>query len=138
MEFKKPTLAYTAESNVEAQTIVQLLIANGIEAYAVEDDSVTSLWAFGTISQFHQPNVFVEDSDLVKAHALLVEFENQNSGSSKVNGDPISATCEDCGTQTEFPASSNGSVEVCPNCQAYMDVGTFEWDEDFGEADPET
>jgi hypothetical protein len=57
---KEPFKVYTAASNVEAQMIVVMLNSVGIESHAEEDRSGVSLWHMGTISQFHQPNVWVE------------------------------------------------------------------------------
>ena len=49
-----PIVAYTANGNLEAHSVVAWLGSNGIHAYAVEDNSGVSLFAFGTISQFHK------------------------------------------------------------------------------------
>jgi hypothetical protein len=49
----------------------------------------------------------------------------------------VKAVCEECGKESEWPAASMGTTEVCPNCDAYMDVpdpDDDEWgDVDFGE-----
>lgn len=48
-------------------------------------------------------------------------------------GTPIDVICEECGKRTSFPASMKESVQSCPHCGAYVDVGdelSFdEWDE---------
>lgn len=36
---------------------------------------------------------------------------------------PIEVRCEDCGRTTEFPAQQRGSVQECPHCGEYLDVG---------------
>lgn len=49
------------------------------------------------------------------------------------------ALCEECGGESEWPASSMGKTEVCPHCQSYLDVLDPEDDEwndvDVGEED---
>jgi hypothetical protein len=57
MDLNDPFKVYTAATNLECHLIVEMLSANGIPAIAETDDSGASLWAFGTITQFHQPNV---------------------------------------------------------------------------------
>ena len=136
MQFQKPSLAYTAEGNIEAQSVAQMLIANEVAAYAVEDNAGASL--FGSLTQ-DNPQVFVEEADLQKALELVAQFEEKKAAADKSEsenpGPPILAECEECNASTEFPADANGSVQTCPNCQAFMDVGDLGWgDEDFGES----
>lgn len=144
MQFKKPTVIFTAESNVECHLIVEILANAGIAAHAVEDTSGASLFAFGTLSQFHQPNVYVEESDSAKAKELIQQFEASKQSRLPKNKDPdgagatITATCEECGKESQFPESANGTTEDCPHCSAYMDVGDLGWDEDFGTSDDST
>lgn len=45
-----PVLAYTANDNLEAHSIVTWLHSDGVRAYAVEDNSGVSIYAFGTLS----------------------------------------------------------------------------------------
>jgi hypothetical protein len=46
------------------------------------------------------------------------------------------ATCEDCGKPSEWPASAMGTTDVCPHCGGYMDIPDPDDDwsgVDFGE-----
>ena len=45
---------------------------------------------------------------------------------------PIQATCEECGNTSDFPAEKNGSIQKCPSCEEWMDVGGEDW---FDEAE---
>ncbi len=137
MDFQKPVVVYTAATNVEAHLIVDMLCANGVPAHAVEDQSGVSLWAFGTISQYHKPNIWVEQSTAQEAAELIQAFEekrrarnNPGQGSGE-----IQVVCEDCGTTTSFPHSLDGTTQECSNCHAYVDVGDLPWDDDFGVPD---
>ncbi|GAA4445650.1 hypothetical protein [Novipirellula rosea] len=128
-----PTIAYTANGNIEAHSVVTWLESNGIRAYAVEDNSGVSLFAFGTSSQFHKPQVFVDKSDLASAGELLRQFEDERDRrrSELDNIPPIASECEDCGETSEFPAAQDGTTQNCPKCNAFMDVGNIDWPDDF-------
>ena len=135
MDFKQPVAVYTAATNLDAHLIVVMLDSKGIAAYAVEDNSGVSLWAFGTISQFHRPKIMVEKSDLEKAAELIEIFEKENQQrreQAQATGE-IEAVCEECGKPSSFPTSLDGTTQECPHCHAYLDVGEFSWDVDVGE-----
>ena len=113
MNFKKPVIVYTAATNVEAHMIVEMLEANGVPAHAVEDQSGVSLWAFGTISQFHKPNIWVDEATVHKAADLIQAFEvKRRARNAAAQGDgEIDVVCEDCGKVTSFPASLDGTTQ---------------------------
>ena len=134
-----PVLAYTANDNLEAHSIVTWLHSDGVRAYAVEDNSGVSIYAFGTLSQFHNPQVFVDRADLEAAGELLRQFEAKRDASRRDLADtpPISSKCEVCGTVSDFPASQDGTIQNCPKCDEFMDIGSLKWpdDCDFGDAE---
>ena len=140
MELKDPIVAYTASGNLEAHLVVGWLTSNGVAAHAIEDNSGVSLFVFGTISQFHKPQVFIERSDTEKAAELLQQFEAKQHARKQqlANAPAITSECEECGTTSDFPASQDGTVQNCPQCHAFMDVGAIDWpyDDDFGEEEP--
>ncbi len=137
MDFKKPVIAYTAATNIEAHMIVDMLHANGVPAHAVEDQSGVSLWAFGTISQFHKPNIWVDEATLQMAAELIRDFEGKKRArNTPVEGpSEIQVVCEDCGRTTSFPNSLDGTTQECKHCGAYVDVGELPWDDDFSAPD---
>jgi len=137
MEFKEPFLAYTAATNLEAHMLVAMLTANGIPAHAVEDQSGVSLWAFGTISQFHKPNVWIDKSTTEMAAQLIRQFEEskQKRDNPGVSTGEIHVECEECGKTTIFPDTLDGTTQDCSHCHAYVDVGELAWDEDVDELD---
>ncbi|MDB5342631.1 MAG: hypothetical protein JWP89_1008 [Schlesneria sp.] len=135
MDFKKPSIVHTAGSNAEAHMIVLMLQANGVLAHASEDQSGVSLWAFGTISQFHKPNIWVDEETLPTATALIQDFEEKkkaNVTSGEGSGE-IQVLCEGCGKTTPFPSTLDGTTQQCGHCHAYVDVGELPWDDDYGE-----
>lgn len=134
MDFTQPIIVYSAATNVEAHLIVEMLHASGIPAYAVEDQSGVSLWAFGTISQFHKPNIWVDQATADSALQLIHAFEDkkQQREANAAGPGEIEAVCEECGKTTTFPGAMDGSTQECSHCHAYIDVGELPWDEDFG------
>ncbi len=137
MELKEPFAVYIAATNLESHMIVDMLKAKGIAAFADEDQSGLSLWAFGTISQFHKPRVWIEKSATEAAARLILDFEERKRQRQNPDGgdDEIEVTCEECGRLTVFPGSLNGTTQECSHCRAFVDVGEFAWDDDFGECE---
>ncbi len=135
MKFAKPFKAYWAESNVEAHLVVQGLSTIGVEAFADEDVSGASLWGFGRIGQFHQPIVWIDESDAERAAAVVKEFEDKKQALARANANAadIEVPCEECEAVLFFPAAMNGTTQDCSQCGAYIDVG--DWDDDYEEAE---
>ena len=134
MELKDPIVAYTAGGNLEAHLVVEWLSSNNVKAHAVEDNSGVSLFGFGVISQLHKPQVFIERADTERAAELLREFEAKQHARRQQRADapPITAKCEECGTTSDFAASQDGTVQNCPKCNAFMDIGSMDWPYDEG------
>ena len=135
MDFKKPVVVYTAVTNVEAHLVVDLLESKGIAAMAVEDNSGVSLWQFGTLTQFHQPNVFVDQADAEQARQWIAAYEDVRNDQRAVTDEAIEieVVCEECGKSSWFAGSLDGTIQECAHCYATVDVGELPWEEDFGE-----
>lgn len=135
MDFSEPHKVYTAESNVEAHLIVNMLVSNGIEALVDEDQSGVNFWFGGRIGQYYLPNIWVEKSTSQEAAQLIRDFEQKKLAQNKLEESEgsLAVECEECGKQSEFAQSLNGTTQECPHCYAYLDVGELDWDEDFGE-----
>ncbi|MEM8943751.1 MAG: hypothetical protein AAGD11_01100 [Planctomycetota bacterium] len=138
MNFSEPHKVYSAESNVEAHLIVNMLSANGIEALADEDRSGVNFWFGGQVGQYFLPNIWVEKSNSLQAAQLINAFEQQKREQvavekAKQDEDDLSVECEDCGKSIQFPAALEGTTQVCKHCGAYVDVGELDWDVDVGE-----
>lgn len=131
MALHDPIAAYNAASNAEALFVRDALIAAGIEAFVIEDVSQAGTWMGGFIPEIHKPQVWIEREDIERAKAVLNEFERRvavrNAPSIADETESwVEATCEGCGRKTAFPASVEGSVQECPKCGAYLDVGDAE------------
>ena len=135
-----PVLAYTANDNLELHSIVTWLHSGGVRAFAVEDNSGASLYVFGTISQFHKPQVFVDKADLEEAGELLRQFEAKRDARRRdFDGGPsVTSQCEECGATSVFPVAQDSTTQNCPKCNEFMNVGSLNWPADCDFEDVET
>lgn len=131
MPLKDPIAAYNAASNTEAAVVQRFLESLGVEAFAVEDNSLVGHWMFGNLPEIHKPQVWINRSDAERAAELLTEFERGKTerDAERKAEEPktITAQCEDCGKSTQFPGSLNGTVQDCPHCGSFVDVGEIDW-----------
>ena len=142
MALRDPVAAYNAANNIEALFVRDRLIDAGVEAFVIEDVSQIGAWVGGLVPEIHKPQVFVERADLDRAKPVVDEFEQgvarHRSGMPQGNAaPPIDVLCDECGTRTSFSADLKGTVQQCPRCHAYLDVGDEElegWD-DLDEAE---
>ncbi|MDZ7618626.1 MAG: DUF2007 domain-containing protein [Patescibacteria group bacterium] len=137
VHFEEPYKVYTAATNIEAQMIAKMLEANDIGVFVEEDLSGASLWAFGTITQFHKPDLWIEKSSAQAAAELIRQFENRQRERANATSGPleICAQCEECGKESLFAGKCNGTVQECPHCGAFIDVGDLGWDDEFSMSD---
>ena len=142
MALRDPFAVYDAANNLEAMLVSEMLQAAGIEAYTVEDLSPVGTWMFGLLPEIHKPQVWIERADTERVKPLLEEYERLAVAKRQtVNAEStIEVICEECEKPSMFSVSRIGSVETCPYCGAYVDVGDaggFDgWDVD-GDAEQE-
>ena len=131
MTLEDPVTAYNAETNMDALLAQQYLESNGIAAFATEDNSLVGYWMFGTLPEIHKPQVWVDRQDAEEAGRLLAEFERQkrdrNADRKANESKTIEVLCEECKKPSSFAGSLEGTVQDCPHCGAYVDVGEFDW-----------
>jgi hypothetical protein len=128
---------------MEAIFVRDALIAAGVEAFVIEDVSQVGTWVGGLIPEIHKPQVWVERADVERAKPLLDNFERRaaelrgTQGEGETSGPSVEAVCEECGAHSSFPAAQRGSVQQCPQCDSYLDVGDedppADWEEDEAE-----
>jgi hypothetical protein len=54
-----------------------------------------------------------------------------NLSGSAVETERVEVVCEECGCRASFPAQERGTVQECPKCGAYVDVGGEDVPEDW-------
>lgn len=140
MSLQNPVVAYTAATNVEAHLLSAMLEDAGVPAVAVDDVSQVGNWMGGIASQIHKPQVWVEKADRDRARTLLMEYEQRNAerraAEARVIDDrsTLRVTCESCGRQVEYPGSKRNTIQTCPHCQTFVDVGEVVADADWDES----
>ena len=145
MKFLDPKAIYNAATNHEAHLLCQILIDSGIAAKVIEDNSPAGIAWVGPLAEIHKPQIWVERNDMESAKAILAETEKHTTelGAARESPQmtaPILVHCEKCDKHSEFPASQFGSVQSCPFCYAYVDVGDDvgfdDWEETESEDQP--
>jgi hypothetical protein len=130
MALENPVAVYNAANNIEAHLVKLWLVESGIEAFVLEDLSTAGIWMFGALPEIHKPQVWVSKSDEDRARPILDEYEadlaerkraSQSTGSE--SGLPIEVVCDECDQKSLFPANQRGTIQDCPACGAFVDVG---------------
>ncbi len=146
MPFQEPVVVFTGESDIDPFRVRSHLLQNGIEAEVIEFADPTSGDVFaGALVEPPAPQLVVEKSEFEAARALVVAFEQQTRidreqrNERLASAEPVSVECEHCKKTTAFAATLTGTVQVCPRCQSYLDVGDDDAFDDWqvDEADPE-
>ncbi len=130
MALQDPVAVYNAASNVEAHLVKTMLNEAGVEAFATEDLSLVGYWMFGTLPEIHKPQVWISSADCDRAKPLLQDYERHAAErrlaaeqTRQHLGPEIEVLCEDCNRTSMFPSSQHGTIQDCPLCGAYVDVG---------------
>jgi hypothetical protein len=143
MGLRDPIAVYNAADNMEAVFVRDALVAAGIEAYVTEDVSQVGAWVGGFIPELHKPQVWVERADSERARPVLDNYEERaahlrgDRASAALAEPPVEVVCDRCGGHASFPATQEGSVQQCPHCGAYLDVGDTETTDGWGDAEGE-
>jgi hypothetical protein len=130
---------YNAATNEEADLVRKLLVDAGVEAFVTVDDPQAGVW-FAGLADPPNPQVWVERADVERALPLLEDYERRDAPAKPVTpeGPPVEAVCEECGQRSVFPAAQKGSVQNCPHCHAFLDVGEEDFaDEEWSESEDE-
>jgi hypothetical protein len=134
MALRDPVAVYNAATNLEAHHLCNLLDEAGIQAFLTEDLSLVGTWVGGLVPEMHKPQVWVERTDVERATLILQDYEQRakerRTKPDDVDGPTIDAVCENCGARSSFPSVQRGSVQDCPLCGAFIDVGEEEWTEE--------
>jgi rRNA maturation protein Nop10 len=147
MAERDPRTVFVAEDARLAAAVIQLLAANGIPAEIEQAPPapVSALTGMSEERPDEYPILVASAAQVDEAKQLLTAAENvatiravREKRANRTG--TLSATCEDCGKASEWPASAMGTTEVCPHCGGYMDIPDpdEDWsDVDFGEPEGE-
>jgi rRNA maturation protein Nop10 len=140
-----PRTVFVAENARIADAVIQLLAASGIPAELAAPGPQTSsaLTGMSDAPADEFPIVVTDPTKLTDARELLATAATMSAVRAirekrATRTGTVTATCEDCGKSSDWPAPAMGTTEVCPHCGAYMDIPDpdEDWsDVDFGAAD---
>lgn len=109
------------------------LESQGIESLLI--DKTTLGISYGVSFSSADPNadgwqVWVkEESQIELAQQALAARKQKKQARAELG--PIHASCENCGQTSQFPGECRGTIQDCPFCKKYVDVGgvdeEFEW-----------
>ena len=142
MNLDDPVVAYVAETNHEAQMVQHFLENEGIAAFASEDNSLVGHWTFGSLPEVYRPEVWISRADVSRVAELLTEFERRkNERKAERHAGSVATVeshCENCERDPKFPVELFGTVQNCPYCGGFLDVGETDWSGDNEwDVDPE-
>lgn len=99
---------------------------------------------FGILPEIHRPQVWVSTRDVDRAQRVLQDYErrvaerNHPSGQNESDSRPaIEVLCDECNAKLFFPSAQRGTVQDCPRCGAYVDVGQIDEGDPFWLEDDE-
>jgi hypothetical protein len=140
MADRDPRTVFVAVHPQQAEAVIKILAANGIpaEIEQLPPVPVSALTGLSEEGPQEYPILVTEPKLLDNAKELLTFAVNRelvdaakNKRASRTG--TVTATCEDCGKQSEWPATAMGTTEVCPKCGGYMDIP--DPDEDWSDVD---
>lgn len=125
-----PRTVFVADSRRVAEVVVELLAANNIVAEHGATGPHIETGLFGateTVPTEEFPVLATDPKQADEARELLNLAVNKalvQSAQAKraARTGTVTATCEECGHASEWPATAMGTTETCPKCDAYMDV----------------
>jgi hypothetical protein len=131
---------YRAKNGFQAHQFVTALEEAGIKAqvegatYHHAAETASNVFSDSSV-WWDAPRILVSAVDAERARQFLLELEARELQKTQeaAASPPIEAVCEACGSRAQFSAALRGSVQECPKCGAYLDVGEDElpdgWDE---------
>jgi hypothetical protein len=133
---RDPVAIYNAADNLEAAVLSNALVEAGIEAYFVEDVSQVGTWLGGLIPEIHKPQVWVDRTAVEQALPILRDHERrlaERRAAPAPDATLVEAVCEECGGRGYFPVAQRGTVQDCPHCGTFLDVGEIAGPDTFAE-----
>jgi len=131
-----------------AEKVVEMLAAQGIAAEVFVPPAKSIYNPLTGLTDDAAEEIEVRVADPLKADdakkllgdaqrtAMLRDIRDKRANRSGT----VTAVCEECGKSSEWPASAMGTTDVCPHCQAYMDIPDPDDDwsgVDFGKSEEE-
>lgn len=126
---------YASRSHMQVQLMARLLEQCGIDAIVREP---VTYWLSDNIPS--DTSVYVTHPNAERAVEIIQvirAYETLKAERDNALGEEISVTCGKCGKMTAFPSAQFDTVQECPVCGTFLDVGETESSEEEEEEDSE-
>lgn len=127
-----PLSVFVAENQHVADAVVALLaekgIATDVHVPPIDTTSEPLTGASEIVWKNTEFDVRVKDAaQLAEAKDLIASAVGEAAvravrDKRAARTGTVSATCDECGKPSDWPAAAMGTTELCPHCGAYMDV----------------
>ncbi|MFM8273056.1 MAG: hypothetical protein ACKODX_12080 [Gemmata sp.] len=126
-----PRIAFVADSSAVAEAVIRLLAANDIPAEITTSAGRTTTDPLTGATELAQSDEFpiaITDPEKMEAARELLATAQTMAAVKAVRDKranrtgTVTATCEDCGKPSDWPAQAMGTTETCPHCHGYMDI----------------
>ncbi len=130
MPHRDARCVYVARNLSEAETMVSLLASHDIEAKVIDGTSAGLLDGIEALTGSSSRGIEVwadvsnhpEVAKLLEEQASIIEEKSQTG---RQHG-PVEVVCESCGKTITFAGDLYGTIQDCPKCGSYVDVGPGE------------
>jgi hypothetical protein len=131
---------FVGGSFAEAETVAAFLNSEGVPASVVDPSAVGGMEGLSLMAGAAHGGLEVwvrNPAAAPYARELLASRSQELHTSREQRTGLIQVDCEECGAMVKFPAEKAGTVQECPNCQAYLDVPDpdDEWDDEDDSGD---
>jgi hypothetical protein len=149
MTDRDPRCVIVVEEHTTAVALAEFLTAKGFPSEVVQGGQLGKTDDSLGFSETQSPGLEVRVTDPAKAgdarkllteHAEAVQIARAAAQRRAERTGTVTATCEECGKSSDWPAAEMGTTQDCPFCGAYMDIPDPEesWDEAEFEGDGES
>lgn len=133
---------FSSGDPAEVQVMAVWLASQGIDAQVLDEhtsSSIEGVLSFAPDLGFREGEIWVQNpADVDRASRLIEQKRAERAERAKHSGEVIRARCEECGAEATFDGSLAGSVQTCPQCEAFLDVpGGDAWSDDDSASDEE-
>lgn len=139
MPHRDPRCVHFARTMSEAVITVSTLVMHGIPARVIDEmtgGGLGGLTVFGSDTAGGIA-VWVDDpAQADEARELLLEMKDQIiERSTRKESGPLLVVCDKCGKEHEYEGAYRGTVQECPSCGHFLDIGEVEESMDWNTAE---
>src|SRR5262245_52986214 len=114
---------FIGESFAEAETVAAFLNSEGVAASVIDPSAVGGMDGLSLMAGASTGGLEVwvrNPAAAPYARQLLADHAHDLRSARQQRAGLIQVDCEECGAKVKFPEAEAGTVQECPNCQAYL------------------